>query len=53
MRRLKEAVKKGELTPSEAMAELKEAATVSNTVPYVFGTKTWKWLKRKQAEANQ
>lgn len=51
MRKLKEAVKKGELSPNEALAVLRDAATASNTVPYVYSTKTWKWLKRRQAEA--
>lgn len=47
MRRLKEQVKKGEVTASEAREWLKHAAIDNNDYPRVKGCHTWKWLSRR------
>ena len=50
MRKLKEEVKAGTMTATDALVELKKAATLSGDVPYVYGTKTWRWLQRRKQE---
>ena len=47
MRRLKELVKKKEMTATEARDWLKHVATDNGDYPRVMGCHTWKWLTRR------
>lgn len=47
MRRLKEQVKKKEVTASEALEVLEHAALNNNDYPRVMKCHTWKWLDRR------
>jgi len=51
MRKLKEAVKSGQLTASEALEDLRLRAEDRGDIPYVYQTQTWKWLKRRTKDA--
>ena len=47
MRRLKEQVKSGEITATEAIRVLNKAASKNGDSRYVKQTKTYRWLQRK------
>lgn len=52
MRRLKEQVKKKEVTAAEAREWLKHAAINNGDYPRVMQCHTWKWLTRRQHVAD-
>lgn len=47
MRRLKEQVKKKEVSAADALRELKDAAVSNNDYPRVRQCYTWRWLERR------
>jgi hypothetical protein len=51
MKKLKEAVKAGEMSASDALADLDKRARANGDTPYVYETRTWKWLKRRTKDA--